>query len=795
MRQINRVAVLGAGVMGATIAAHLANAGLDILLLDIVPKELNGEEQAAGLSMTSPLVRNRIATAGLAGLMKMKPAPLYLAKYAAQITCGNFDDDLPKLQECDWVVEVVIEHLPIKLGLFKKLVPHLKAGAVLTTNTSGLSVNAMAEALPVDVRRNFMVTHFFNPPRYMRLLEIVPCKESDPAVVGEMAEFISRRLGKGIVHAKDTPNFIANRIGVYAIYKGMQHMIEMGMTVEEVDAIAGPATARPKSAAFRTADLVGIDTLIHVGNNSYELLVEDEEREVFKVPAFMSKMVEAGLLGNKSKAGFYKKEQVDGKRQVFYFDYSSGEYKPAAKPKFPSITAVKMVDDPAQKVKMVVEGGDKAADYAWKNLRDTLIYAVNRIPEIADDVVNVDNAMKWGFNWEIGPFEMLDAIGVAVFVKRAEKDGMTVPAVLKRVERFYRFNDAGQKEYYDLQTGEYKPFPLKPGQINLQILKKSGGLVEKNANCSLVDLGDGVFGFEFHSKMNCISGDILSMTHKAIKRAESEGVGLVIGNQGANFSVGANLMMLAVALAEGAYEDIDLMVRAFQKATMAVKYAKVPVVAAPFGMTLGGGCEFSLHADAINAFAETYMGMVEIGVGLLPAGGGTKEMCLRSVELAQQYETDPTPYVFKHFKQIGMANVSMGAAELRGLNYMRPGDSISMDLDRLISDAKQKVLALAVNYRPGKPLENIPAPGRSIAASIKTNLWNLQMGGFVTAYEQEIGGIIADVICGGDVPAGTPVSEDYLLQLERQAFLKLCGNKKTAERIQSMLKTGKPLRN
>ncbi len=795
MRQINRAAVLGAGVMGATIAAHLANAGLDVLLLDMVPKALSSEEQAAGLSLESTQVRNRIARSGLEGLMKMKPAPLYLAKYANRISCGNFDDDLSKLQDCDWVIEVIIEHMPIKLELFKKIVPHLKAGAVLTTNTSGLSVNAMADALPVEVRRNFLVTHFFNPPRYMRLLEIVPCKEADPAVASGMAEFISRRLGKGIVHAKDTPNFIANRIGVYAIYKGIEHMVEMGMTVEEVDAIVGPATARPKSAAFRTADLVGIDTLVHVGKNSYELLSGDEEREVFKVPAFMNKMVEAGLLGNKSKAGFYKKEQVDGKRQIFYFDYTSGEYQPAAKPKFASVTAVKMVDDPAQKVKMVVEGHDKAADYAWKTLRDTLIYTVNRIPEIADDVVNVDNAMKWGFNWEIGPFEMLDAIGVAVFVKRTEKDGVTVPAALKTVERFYRFNDAGQKEYFDLQTGEYKPFPLKPGQINLQILKKSGGLVEKNANCSLVDLGDGVFGFEFHSKMNSISGDILSMTHKAIKRAEDEGVGLVIGNQGTNFSVGANLMMLAVALAEGAYEDIDLMVRAFQKATMAVKYAKVPVVAAPFGMALGGGCEFSLHADAINAFAETYMGLVEIGVGLLPAGGGTKEMCLRSVELAQQYETDPTPFIFKHFKQIGMATVSMGAAELHSLNYMRQGDSISMDLDRLISDAKQKVLALAVNYRPGKPLESLPAPGRSIAASIKASLWNMQMGGFVTAYEQEIGGIIADVICGGDVPAGTPVSEDYLLLLERQAFLKLCSNKKTAERIQSMLKTGKPLRN
>ncbi len=795
MRQINRVAVLGAGVMGATIAAHLANAGLEVLLLDIVPKQLSAEEEAQGLTLESPQVRNRIAANGLQGLLKMKLAPLYLKEYAAQIAIGNFADDLARLKDCDWVIEVVIEHLPIKLQLFEKLVPHLKPGAVLSTNTSGLSINAMAAALPAEVRKNFIVTHFFNPPRYMRLLEIVPCAETDPAVVEEMAEFISRRLGKGIVYAKDTPNFIANRIGVYAIYKGIEHMLEMGMTVEEVDAIAGPATARPKSAAFRTADLVGIDTLIHVGSNSYELLTDDEEREVFKVPAFMQQMVENGLLGNKSKAGFYKKEQIDGQKQISFFDYQSGSFKPLQKPKFASLAAVKMVDDPAQRVKLVVEGKDKAADYAWRTLRDTLLYTVNRIPEIADDLVNIDNAMKWGFNWEIGPFEMLDAIGVARFVNRAEQDGLAVPAALKKVERFYRFNEAGQKEYIDLASGRYRPFPLKPGQINLQILKKSAGVVEKNPSCSIVDLGDGVFGFEFHSKMNTISGDILTMTHKAIKRAEHEGVGLVIGNQGANFSVGANLMLLAVALAEGAYEDIDLIVRAFQKATMAVKYAKVPVVVAPFGMTLGGGCEYALHADAINAFAETYMGLVEIGVGILPAGGGTKEMCLRAVQLAQQYELDPTPFIFKYFKQIGMATVSMGAAELYGLNYKREGDSISMDLDRLLSDAKQKVLALASNYRPPTPVEALPAPGRSIAASIKSSLWNMQQGGYVTAYEQEIGGIIADVICGGDVPAGTPISEDYLLQLEREAFLRLCGNRKTAERVQHMLKKGKPLRN
>ncbi len=795
MRQINRVAVLGAGVMGATIAAHLANAGLEVLLLDIVPKELDKQEEAKGLTLDSPVVRNRIARNGLQGLLKMKPAPFYLTDYAGQIQVGNLEDDLAKLKTCDWVIEVVIEYMPIKLDLLKKIVPNLAPGTILTTNTSGLSVNEMAEVLPAEVRKNFLATHFFNPPRYMRLMEIVPCKETDPVVMKGLADFISNRLGKGIVYGKDTTNFIANRIGTYAIYKGIQHMVEMGMTVEEVDSVAGPATARPKSAAFRTADLVGLDTLAHVGTNSHDLLPDDEERGVFKLPDFMKKMIEAGQLGNKTKQGFYKKDVVDGKKQIFYYDYTTGHYKPLAKPKFASVQMVKQVDDPGQKVKMVVGGSDKGAEFAWKSIRDTLIYTVNRIPEIADDVVNVDNAMRWGFNWEIGPFEIFDAIGVQAFVKRAEKDGVKVPECLKGVESFYRFNDQGQKEYLDLQKKEYLPVPVKEGQIQLQILKKAGKVVEKTANCSVIDLGDGVFGFEFHSKMNSITGDILAMTHKAIKRAEDEGVGLVIGNHGKNFSVGANLMMIAVALAEGAYDDIGMAIRGFQKATMAVKYAKVPVVAAPFGMTLGGGAEFCLHSDAIDAYAETYMGLVEIGVGLLPGGGGTKEMALRAIELAQKNKTDVQPFIFKNFEQIAMAKVSMGAAELYGMDYMRTGDSITMDIDKQIGDAKQKVLALAVNYRPKRPAENIPAPGRGIAAAIKSQLWNMQMGNFITKYEAEMGTIIAQVMCGGDVNPGTLITEEYLLQLERENFLKLCGNKKTAERIQHMLKTGKPLRN
>ncbi|SDP44274.1 3-hydroxyacyl-CoA dehydrogenase/enoyl-CoA hydratase family protein [Desulforhopalus singaporensis] len=795
MRQINRVAVLGAGVMGATIAAHLANAGLDVLLLDIVPKSLEPQEEAKGLTLESPVVRNRIARNGLQGLAKMKPAPLYSRDYAGLMTVGNFEDDLDKLNSCDWIIEVVVEYMPIKLDLFKKIVPHLAPGAILSTNTSGLSVNEMAEVLPPEVKKNFLVTHFFNPPRYMRLMELVPCAETDPVVMEMMAEFIGKRLGKGIVYAKDTTNFIANRIGVYSIYKSIQHMTEMGMTVEEVDAVAGPASGRAKSAAFRTSDLVGLDVLAHVGTNNYELVPDDEEREVFKLPSFIKKMIENGQLGNKAGQGFYKRGKLDGKKQIFYFDYTSGDYKPLEKPKFASVAAVKQVDDPAKKLKMVVSGADKGAEFAWKSTRDTLIYAFNRIPEIADDVVNVDNAMRWGFNWEIGPFEMLDAIGVKEFVGRAEQDGVAVPAILKEIDSFYRYGQAGQKEYFDLQKKDYVPVPVKEGQIQLEILKKANGVVDKNADASVVDLGDGVFCLEFHSKMNSISGGILAMTHKAVKRAETEGVGLVVANQGSNFSVGANLMMLAVAVAEGAWDDVAMQIKAFQNATMALKYAKVPVVAAPFGMTLGGGAEFCLHSDAINAHAETYMGLVEVGVGLLPGGGGTKEMSIRAIELAAKFKTDVQPFIIKNFQQIAMAKVSMGASELYGMDYMRHGDSITMDIDTLIGDAKQKVLGLAVNYRPKSPAAALPAPGRSIAGAVKSQLWNMKMGNFISDYDELVAGYIVDVMCGGDVASGTLVTEEYLLQLEREYFLKLCGNRKTGERIQHMLKTGKPLRN
>jgi len=795
MKQINKVAVLGAGVMGATIAAHLANAGIQVLLLDIVPREPDEAEKGAGLGLDSPKVRNRIAAAGLEGLKKMKPAPFFLPAYAANIETGNFEDDMARLKGCDWVIEVVIENMAIKKKLFtEKVVPNLKEGAILSTNTSGLSVNEMAECLPEGVRKNFLVTHFFNPPRYMRLMEIVSCNYTDPAVATFMGDFISRRLGKGIVTAKDTPNFIANRIGVYAICNCVKTMIDMGMTVEEVDAVAGPATARPKSAAFRTADLVGIDTLQHVANNSYELLASDEQREIFKFPTFVGEMVAKGLLGNKSRQGFFKKVKGEKGNEFFYYDYNSGEYVPAQRPKFASIEAAKPLDDPAKRLKALITAGDKAAKFAWVNMRDTLIYTFNRIPEIADDVVNIDNAMKWGFNWELGPFEMLDAIGVPYFAERAEKDGVAVPEGLKKIESFYRFEN-GRNHYYCVTTGGYLEVPKKPGHISLHILKRNNRVVEKNSGASVIDLDDGVFCLEFHTKMNAIGGEILSMVHKAIKRTEEEGVGLVIANEGTMFSAGANLMLLAMAVAEGAFDEINMTVRGFQKAMMAIKYAKVPVVAAPHNLVMGGGCETCLHADAMIPHAETYMGLVEIGVGLLPAGGGTKEMAVRAIRLAEENEVDVTPFIFKNFMNIAMAKVSMSAAELGPMGFMRHGDAITMDMDKRIHDAKLRAIALAANYRPGAPLVDLKAPGRGVAASIKSQLWNMQKGGFISEYDQFLASTIADVITGGDVPAGTMITEEYLLDLEREGFVKLCGQKKTLERIQHMLKKGKPLRN
>ena len=791
MRQMNKVAVLGAGVMGAAIAAHLANAGIEVLLLDLVPDELK-DTPATPEGKRS---RNRTADQAVAALAKSKPAALYAPEYADWIQTGNFEDDSQRLKECDWVIEVVLENLEVKKRLFlDKVVPNLKEDAILSTNTSGLSVNELAQVLPVELRRRFMSTHFFNPPRYMRLMEMVPCSETDPDLLRSMAAFLGKRLGKGVVLAKDTPNFIANRIGTYAGAATWRHMVEMGLTVEEVDAITGPALARPKTGTFALWDLVGIDTVVRVMDNSYELLTGDDERELFRVPESTRRMVSEGLTGKKGKGGFFKRESVEGASVKFFYDPQSGGYLRCVSPKFSSVGAAKQVDDPGVRVKTLLAGNDRAAEFAWRTLRDTLIYAAKRIPEIADDVVNVDNAMKLGYNWDLGPFELLDVIGVASFAARAEKDGVAVPQLLKEVESFYRVAE-GKRYYYSVPDRDYREVPVSRGQISLTLLKSAGAVVERNSAASLLDIGDGVFCLEFHSKMNTIGGDTLGMIRKGVARSEADGIGMVIANEGSLFSAGANLMLIAMACAEGAWDDLDLTVKSFQRAMMAIKYSRIPVVAAPHNLVMGGGCETCLHADAINAHAETYMGLVEIGVGLIPAGGGTKEMALRAVRLAEENGADVTPFLLKNYRNIAMARVSSSATELMAMGLMRPGDGITLALDRRIHDAKLKAIACAANYRPGKPAENVKAPGRGIAASIKSQLWNLEQGGFISSYDHYLASGIAEVITGGDVPAGTLISEEYLLDLERETFLKFCGQKKTLERIQHMLKKGRPLRN
>lgn len=794
MRKIKRAAVLGAGVMGATIAAHLANGGLEVLMLDIVPREPDEQEKAKGLTLEHPAVRNRIAQNGLNNLLSMKPAPFLRKDHASRIEVGNLEDHPGTLKECDWVIEVVVENMAIKKKLFQEVVvPNLQEGAILSTNTSGLSINEMAEVLPESVQKNFLVTHFFNPPRYMRLLEVVGCAGADPEVVTGMAEFLTRRLGKGIVSCKDTPNFVANRIGVYSIAKCLQHMLDMGLSVEEVDAVAGKPTGRPKTGAFKTSDLVGLDTMAHVAKNSYDALVNDEEREVFKLPGWFEEMIQNKQLGNKTGQGFYKKEKTKDGLQRYYWDYTQKEYVPMQKPKFESVKFAKMGKTIGERIKALVQGEDQAAEFAWRTLRDTLLYSCKRIPEIADDVVNIDNAMKWGFNWELGPFEMLDGIGVDYFVQRAKKDQVTVPKELEGIESFYKIEN-GTRYYFDLKSRTYQEVLVKDDAIELSLLKKTKGVIEKNDNASIVDLGDGIFCLEFHSPQNSLSDDMLDLSLRCVERAENEGQGIVIGNQGERFSVGANLFMVAVGIAEKQFDQIHQTVRKIQEATMALKYAHVPVVAAPFQMALGGGCEYCLHCDAVNAHVETYMGLVEMGVGLLPAGGGTKEMCVRAAHIAERFGIDVQPLIFKFFENIAMAKVSMGAAEAFGLGYMQPGDSISMDIGSLLPDAKQKAVALAKTYIPSRP-EPFKAPGRDVAASIKSQLWNMKEGGFITEYEYEMGSTVAWVITGGDVDPGTLITEQYVLDLEREAFVGLCRNQKTVERIEHMLKTNKPLRN
>ncbi|MEJ2719510.1 MAG: 3-hydroxyacyl-CoA dehydrogenase NAD-binding domain-containing protein [bacterium] len=801
---IDQAAVIGAGVMGATLAAHLANAGIRTHLLDIVPPE----GTAIDADPASREYRDAFAREGIKKVLKSKPAAFYTPDKARLITPGNIEDDLERLRDVGWVLEVVTERLDIKQSLYERIGPFLNDTAVLTSNTSGLPVAELVGALPDDVKKRFLVTHFFNPPRYMYLLEIVPLAasegaavETDPAVVDRMIALGEGMLGKGVVIAKDTPNFIANRVGIYAVISTLRAMLDGKFTIEEVDFLTGPIIGRPKSATFRTIDLVGLDTLIHAAKTVYDRALDDERRDMFELPQMVTDVADKGLIGEKVGKGFYKKTKKNGKSEILTLDYETLDYREKKRAKFAQLDLVRNIDDPAERIRTILKGKDRASDFLWRVLSETMVYSANRLGEIADDIVQIDRAMRWGFNWELGPFELWDALGVDKVASRLEKEGREVPAVVGEVlstksKRFYT-EDESFKRYYLMPGGKQVELPERPRTLRLDLWRKRNPLVKKNAGASLIDIGDGVLCLEFHTKMNAIGGDIIQMINYAVKETERNYEGLVIGNEGTLFSAGANLMLLLFEAQDGNWEDIDLIIRGFQRANMALKYSRRPVVAAPHGMTLAGGCEVCLGAGHVYASAETYMGQVEVGVGLIPAAGGCKEVLLRNLEgLPRVDGADLFPHVRSAFETLAMAKVGTSAEECRQLRFLRPSDGIALNPERLIYCAKEMAKGLAAQgYRPPDPTVEIPVIGEGGLGAFKTFLYTMKEAKFISEYDEYLGGELATVLCGGRVVSGTKVTEQYLLDLEREVFLRLCGQRKTQERIQHMLKKGKPLRN
>ncbi|MDQ7839516.1 MAG: 3-hydroxyacyl-CoA dehydrogenase/enoyl-CoA hydratase family protein [bacterium] len=794
--RLTRAAVLGAGVMGSTIAAHLANVGVPTVLLDIVPKEPNDDERRKGLGIDSPEVRNRFARTGLERAVKAQPAAFYSPDRAALVTTGNFEDHLDLIRDADWVIEVVVEDLAIKRDLLARVEARWKPGMIVSTNTSGLPVAAVAEQSGEEFRAHFLGTHFFNPPRYMKLLELIPTPQTHAWVTEAVAGWGERLLGKGIVYAKDTPNFIANRIGTYGMLKAIHLMVDLGLEIDEVDELTGPILGRPRSATFRTGDLVGLDTLMHVASNSHRNLPEDEERGIYVPPAILTEMAKRGWLGEKTGGGFYKRQDGD----ILTLDYRTFEYRPRKRLSTGALEAAKTIAEPNKRVAALLAMDDKYGEFLRRLTGAVLVYAARRIPEISDDVVNVDRALRWGFGWDQGPFEQWDALASVGAADRLLPPGEEMPEVLRRVRgsgagAWYR-DGADGRTYFDLQSATYLPEPGLEGRILLPHLKSLGRAVEGNAGASLVDLGDGVACLEFHSKMNAIGEDIIVMTRRALERVRSDFDALVIGNQGSDFCVGANLMLILMEAQEGNWEDLDFVVRQFQGVTMELRRSVAPVVGAPFGRTLGGGVEFCLGCAHVQAAAETYMGLVEAGVGLIPAGGGTMEMTKRvSATAPEDSSVDLLPLLRKAFENIAMAKVSISGEDARRLGYLRPSDGVTVNGDLLLSDAKAAALALVRgNYRPPQP-GLIRVIGSRGFAAIESLLYMMRTGGYITEHDIVVSRKLGYIMCGGDVPEGTRVSEEYLLDLEREAFLSLLGMPATLDRIRHMLQTGKPLRN
>jgi len=805
-RRIEKAVVLGAGTMGSRIAAHFANAGLPCILLDIVPPNLPAGAPAAE--------RNKIVRVGLEAAKKSKPAAFFTASLAEKIAIGNFEDDLARCAEADWIIEVVAENLEIKRNLLARVAQFRKPGAIVTTNTSGLPVHLIAEGMSEEFQQHWAGTHFFNPPRYLKLVEVIPGPKTSSDVVETLRDFCDRRLGKGVVIARDKPNFIANRIGTFSMLNALGLMGALGMTVEEVDACTGPAVGWPKSATFRTADIVGLDVLVHVVKNIYETAPNDESREMYKVPALVEEMVKRGWLGDKTGQGFYKKLKGEGEKEILTLDVNTMEYRPRQKARFASLEMGKAIEDTRERLRAligpVLEGqkGDKAQQFLWGGLSKTCLYAARRVPEISDHIEDVDRAMRWGFGWELGPFEIMDAIGVKAFAAQVQKEGRTLPPVIERVlasgrKGFYE-SEKGMTTVFDLGSGGAKKVEERKGVIILKSLKEAGREVERNPGASLIDLGDGVACVEFHAKMNAIGADLIAMIHKGLKRLETDFDAMVIANQAVNFSVGANLMLVLVGAQEQEWDELHMAVKQFQNINLAIKYAAKPVVVAPQGMALGGGCEVSLHGAKIQAAAEAYLGLVEAGVGLIPGGGGSKEMLIRSNEHAAGGEDLDLFHALKPvFETIAMAKVGTSAEECRELGYLRREDGVSMNRDRLVADAKEAALALvrggykplAASWQEGAQTTQIKVLGEQFLAAAKLAIHMMLRGGYASEYDAHVGRKLANILAGGPLTSPQMVSEQYVLDLEREAFVSLCGEKKTQERIAHTLKTGKPLRN
>jgi 3-hydroxyacyl-CoA dehydrogenase len=798
--------VLGAGTMGARIAAHFANAGLPCILLDIVP---------SGLPQGAPAdARNKIVRAGLDAAKKSSPAAFFTASLAERIAIGNFDDDLARCAEADWIIEVVAENLEIKKNLLARVAQFRKPGAIVTTNTSGLPVHLIVEGLSEEFQQRWAGTHFFNPPRYLKLVELIPGPKTLPEVVETLSEFCDRRLGKGVVVAKDTPNFIANRIGTFSMLNALRLMGALGMTVEEVDACTGPVIGQPKSATFRTADIVGLDVLLHVVKNIYETVPNDESREMYRVPALVEEMARRGWLGDKTGQGFYKRVKGEGEKEILTLEVNTMEYRPRQKARFASLESVKTMEDTTERLRAllspVLEGqkGDKAQQFLWGLLSETCLYAARRAPEISDRVVDVDQAMRWGFAWELGPFELMDAIGVKAFAAAVQKEGRSLPPVLEKLlasgrQGFYQ-SEKGTTTVFDIASGAATKVEEHAGVLILKSLKQAGREVERNSGASLIDLGDGVVCCEFHSKMNAIGADLIAMIHKGLKRLDTDFDAMVIANQAVNFSVGANLMLVLVGAQEQEWDELHLAVKQFQNVNLAIKYAPKPVVAAPQGLALGGGCEVSLHAARIHAAAESYIGLVEAGVGLIPGGGGSKEMLIRANEHAAGGDDLDLFHALRPvFETIAMAKVGTSAEECRELGFLRREDGVSMNRDRLVADAKEAAQALvrggykppAASWQEGAQTTQVKVLGEQFLAGAKMAIHLLLRGGYASEHDALVARKLANILAGGPLSAPQLVSEQYILDLEREAFVSLCGEKRTQERIAHTLKTGKPLRN